>query len=337
MLGPVMLLVLLSSVHSLWLNAHHSKRHRTRRLKLQVADANEAARSVDEAKAEVYRVALFGGRGVWARPAERERAAKLVRELESKTLITPALRDGTWELILSDVEPFRASAFFLALGEAVEANIKDGASDGALTVHSLATGGGEVGRVAHVIEEGGSRLLSLVELKSGSLPSLPLALTGTVISTGALSPAAAQSESTRQGESASFTLSLKNTSVQGSKVVYGLPSEGGLKPGVAPDLLSWVGNQLVPSGEIFSRVLDPLGGGQTALLQLSYADQDLMIWRTPRLGDHFFVLARGDAAAWPELEELRQRETSASTSALGSAFALGMLNPFFSRAAGLRK
>merc|ERR1719389_345731 len=79
--------------------------------------------------------------------------------------------------------------FFLALAEAVEANLIKDASDGALTVHSLATGGGEIGRVAHVVEGNGTRLHSLVELKSGSLPSLPVALTGTVISSGELASA----------------------------------------------------------------------------------------------------------------------------------------------------
>ena len=79
--------------------------------------------------------------------------------------------------------------------------------------------------------------------------------------------------------------------------------------------------------------LDPLGGGQLASLELSYADDDMMVWRTPRLGNHFFVLARGDDKAWPAMDELRARQAAGSTSRspVGSAFALGMLNPFFSR------
>ena len=102
-----------------------------------------------------------------------------------------------------------------------------GASDGALTVHSLATGGGEVGRVAHVVEGNGERLHSLVELKSGGLPSLPLALTGTVISSGLLSAEAAASESAPSSQP--FSLTLQNTSVQDSAVRYGLPREGSLR------------------------------------------------------------------------------------------------------------
>ena len=109
-------------------------------------------------KAALLKVALLSGRGAWARPSERVAAAQLVESLEQaaeQNGEAPSLRDGTWELVLSDVEPFRASTFFLALGEAVEALIQKGASDGALTVHALATGGGEVGRVAHVVEGGG--------------------------------------------------------------------------------------------------------------------------------------------------------------------------------------
>ena len=243
---------------------------------------------------------------------------------------------ASWELIASDVEPFRASTFFLALGEAVEKNIQVGASDGALTVHSLATGGGEVQRVAHVVEEGGTRLHSLVELRSGSLPSLPLALTGTVVSSGELRRASAASDAT----TADFELELKNTTVQESAVRYGLPNEGGLQPGSEPNALSWIGDQLVPSGDIFARVLNPLtssGKPNTAELRLSYCDDDLMIWRTPRLGNHYFAFARGQAEAWPAMEEVRQRQAKARPSPIGSAFALGMLNPFFTRAAGLRK
>lgn len=274
-------------------------------------------------KQRLLRESLLSGRGAWARPDERQRVAALVQELEDAQPEPATLCDGTWELICSDVEPFRASVFFLALGEAVEANIMNGASDGALTVHSLATGGGEVGRVAHVIEDGGARLHSLVELRSGSLPSLPLALSGTVISSGELS----------QTSPPTYALALKNTSVQDNRVVYGLPTDGGLRPGEQRGVLSWIGDQVVSSGEIFSSMLDPLGGGQEAALRLSYADDEMMVWRTPQLGNHFFVLTRGEEEAWPAMDELRARQAAGTTtrSPVGSAFALGMLNPFFSR------
>lgn len=293
-----------------------------------------------DTKATLLRSALLSGRGAWARPDERDNIASLVAELEATTSGDAAiLEDGTWELIASDVEPFRASTFFLALGEAVEGLISRGASDGALTVHSLATGGGEVGRVAHVVEGGGTRLHSLVELRSGSLPSIPLALAGTVISSGELSASSSSSTSAGAaggGDGTAYSLLLRNTTVQESQVKYGLPSDGGLKPGVEGSVLQWIGDQLVPSGDIFERVLDPLGGAPAAELRLTYSDGDLMIWRTPRLGDHFFVLARGSAEAWPAMEELRRRQATASQSTLGSLAALGMLNPFFTRAAGLR-
>jgi len=126
--------------------------------------------------------------------------------------------------------------------------------------------------------------------------------------------------------------------VQQNEVRYGLPTEGGLAPGVERSLLSWIGDQTVPSGEVFSRVLEPLGGGPSAQLRLSYSDGELMVWRAPKLGDHFFVFVRGEEETWPAMEETRRRQASSATqSAVGSAFALGMLNPFFSRAAGARK
>jgi len=297
--------------------------------------------SLKDTKASLLKQALIGGRGVWSRPAEREEAATLIENLERHPRPSGGcvLQDGTWELVLSDVEPFRASVFFLALAEAVEANLIPNASDGALTVHSLATGGGEVGRVAHVIEGGGSRLHSLVELTSGSLPSLPVSLAGTVVSSGELS--VADEDDDRSGTV--FSLSLRNTTVQESRVRYGLPTDAGLRPGVQPDFLSWIGDQLVPSGEIFSSVLDPIGGGQTALLELSFSDDEMMVWRTPRLASagsdkgHFFCFLRGREASWPAMDELRRRGETAKESTIGSAFALGMLNPFFSRRAGIKR
>ena len=119
--------------------------------------------------------------------------------------------------------------------------------------------------------------------------------------------------------------------------MIGLPSEGGLKPGVEGTVLSWIGDQLVESGDIFSRVLEPLGGSAQAELQLSFSDDELMVWRTPSLGNHYFVFTRGDAEQWPAMDELRARQATQSQSPIGSAFALGMLNPFFTRAAGLKK
>ena len=75
-------------------------------------------------------------------------------------------------------------------------------------------------------------------------------------------------------------------------------------------MLSWVGNELVASGAIFARVLEPLGGAPTAALRLSFSDDELMVWRTPGLGDHYFVLARGEPDAWPAMDELRSRQAS---------------------------
>eukprot|EP00325_Prymnesiales_sp_UTEX-LB-985_P006116 CAMPEP_0174708676 /NCGR_PEP_ID=MMETSP1094-20130205/10868_1 /TAXON_ID=156173 /ORGANISM="Chrysochromulina brevifilum, Strain UTEX LB 985" /LENGTH=131 /DNA_ID=CAMNT_0015907265 /DNA_START=8 /DNA_END=403 /DNA_ORIENTATION=+ len=130
-------------------------------------------------------------------------------------------------------------------------------------------------------------------------------------------------------------MKLQNTTVQESRIKYGLPTEGGLLPGVEPNLLSWIGDQLVESGDIFQRVLEPIGGSQTAELRLSFADEELMVWRTPT--GHFFVFAKGRAEDWPAMDELKARQAKGmQRSVVGAASALGMLNPFFTRAAGLR-
>eukprot|EP00548_Thalassiothrix_antarctica_P015650 CAMPEP_0194178270 /NCGR_PEP_ID=MMETSP0154-20130528/11909_1 /TAXON_ID=1049557 /ORGANISM="Thalassiothrix antarctica, Strain L6-D1" /LENGTH=306 /DNA_ID=CAMNT_0038893167 /DNA_START=142 /DNA_END=1059 /DNA_ORIENTATION=- len=276
---------------------------------------------VEDIKNSILKAALLSGRGVWSRPKESSETKDLISKLEQETSENK-LQDGCWELVLSDIEPFRASIFFLALASAVEANLIPNAADNALTVHSLATGGGEIGRVAHIVEQ--SVLHSLVELRSGSLPSLPLALTGTVVSSGELL--------TSKNDASSYDLLLRNTTVQGNQMKYGLPQEGGLKPFVNNDMLSWIGDQVVPSGDIFSSVLDPLGGGQDVRMKVTYADNDMMVWRTPDLpGDHYFCFVKGDRANWPEFDDMktRQQKNNAASSPIGSAFALGMLNPFF--------
>ena len=328
-------------------------------------DINNTQSSLENIKSSIFKTALLSGRGVWSRPCEATNSYALISQLESyqqdslqgdnasssttsiSTPRAPQLKDGFWELVLSDIDPFRASVFFLALASAVEQNLMKDASDNALKVHSMATGGGEVGRVAHVIQKNGTELHSLVELRSGSLPSLPLSLSGTVISSGELTPR-------NEGKDTSFfDLKLCNTTVQGSNVNYGLPSEGGLKPGVNTNLLSFIGDQFVPSGDIFSFILDPIASsntnpisdgkkqikGNNAELQLTYADDDMMVWRIPQL-DHFFCFVKGDRQMWPAFDEMEKRLKDSSTtdkrppSLIGSAFALGMLNPFFSRRAG---
>ena len=58
---------------------------------------------------------------MWARPEESQAISALVTELEDSTSDgegspREAALDGTWELVYSDIEPFRASTFFLAVG-----------------------------------------------------------------------------------------------------------------------------------------------------------------------------------------------------------------------------
>ena len=71
------------------------------------------------------------------------------------------------------------------------------------------------------------------------MPSLPLALAGTVVSTADL-------ERSSGDESSSFALRLQSTSVQESRVQYGLPADGGLRPFENAEWLDWIGDQFAP-------------------------------------------------------------------------------------------
>merc|ERR1712187_932845 len=104
---------------------------------------------------------------------------------------------------------------------------------------------------------------------------------------------------------------LRNTSVQESAIRYGLPLNGGLQPGEDRSLLSFIGDQLVPSGDIFASVLGEI---PEVLLEPTFIDKDLLIWRTPGIKGHYFVFERGEVSSWPALAELEQQEGRTQTS-----------------------
>eukprot|EP00568_Trieres_chinensis_P009515 CAMPEP_0183300698 /NCGR_PEP_ID=MMETSP0160_2-20130417/7031_1 /TAXON_ID=2839 ORGANISM="Odontella Sinensis, Strain Grunow 1884" /NCGR_SAMPLE_ID=MMETSP0160_2 /ASSEMBLY_ACC=CAM_ASM_000250 /LENGTH=324 /DNA_ID=CAMNT_0025463165 /DNA_START=45 /DNA_END=1015 /DNA_ORIENTATION=+ len=290
---------------------------------------------LEAAKTALLRTALVTGRGAWARPAERRALSELVSSLEDEARSTElselgtASVDGTWELIASDLEPFRASAFFLALASRVESDLRRGASTAALSVHRLATSASEVERTAWNIE--GGTLKSLVQLKVGSVPSLPLALEGVVVSSASMRSLDAPTSSV----SSKWEITLTDTSVHRNRLKYGLPQESGLTPFENDSWLKFISGQVAPSGEIFSSAL---GKSPTAILDITLVGEDVLIARVPDLDkDSYFVFLKSDleSSPWGDvMDEIDERDKEGqSRSLLGSAAALGMLNPFFSRRA----
>jgi PAP_fibrillin len=75
----------------------------------------------DSIKKEIMVLAATTNRGQLATQDEKDAVADLVYQLENLNP-TPVTTDtsklgGTWDLIFSDVQPFRSSPFFMAIGE----------------------------------------------------------------------------------------------------------------------------------------------------------------------------------------------------------------------------
>jgi len=167
--------------------------------------------------------------------------------------------------VYTNTEPFLASPFFLALRELFGDDSE--AASRAFRLHRLATSSGEFGKVRHKLEA--SQLVSEVELRVGTLPGVPLALTGTVVSTADL-----------EMEDGGFKerLRIRNTSVKGTNVL--------------PALQNVLGGTMqlpttVPVSDLYSRFR---GQVPESSLLCVYLDADMRIVRTS--DDDVFVFCR---------------------------------------------
>ncbi|KAG5184827.1 hypothetical protein JKP88DRAFT_180909, partial [Tribonema minus] len=136
----------------------------------------------DSIKKEIMLLAATTNRGQLASDDEKSTVSDLVYQLEALNP-TPVTNDdiaigGTWELIFSDVQPFRSSPFFMAVGELFQDDRSRGET--AFALHRAATANGEIGRVRQMIS--GSELTSEVDLRVGLLSGVPFSLSGTVVS-----------------------------------------------------------------------------------------------------------------------------------------------------------
>jgi hypothetical protein len=143
-------------------------------------DFYERAKLRVDLKAALVRLGASSGRGQFFSTAECAKACEYVAQLESVGLpALPSDLTGTWDLVLTDVEPFRASPFWWALGSALDA-FKPGAAKRIFPAHRLATSVGEVGRVRQTIDlvsvdpsvAATGWLTSEVGIKAGVLPGL---------------------------------------------------------------------------------------------------------------------------------------------------------------------
>ena len=259
-------------------------------------DFYERARQRVDLKAALVQLGATSGRGQFLSEAECSHACEYVAQLEAVGLpALPSDLEGTWDLVLTDVEPFRASPFWWALGSALDA-FRAGAAARIFPAHRLATSVGEVGRVRQRIEmvgDGGGAaglLTSEVGIKAGVLPGLPLAFTGDVVSS-----AEVELHDDESGAVGTLAAKLLVTSVRHSAVQYGYVAPGGQTSRGELSLGRLFDGRALPVGHWLRRAA---GGGDAGssrpLLRTSYLDDEVRISRTA--DEHFFVFVRADAA-----------------------------------------
>ncbi|CAN0153756.1 unnamed protein product [Ascophyllum nodosum] len=215
-------------------------------------------------KREILSIAASSNRGQVATQEEKDSAMDLVYHLEALNPTPDATNvnriGGVWELVYSDVQPFRVSPFFMAFGELF--GEEKGRADTAFALHRAATANSEIGRVRQIISE--ATLISEVDLKVGFVPGLPLELKGTVVTKARLSRISADS----------FNVAVESTSVKNN------------------NLLTFLDNASVPVERIYSSLR---GGVPESKLSTFYLDEDMRISRTS--DEHVFVFVRAPAAS----------------------------------------
>ena len=260
-------------------------------------DFYERAKLRVDLKAALVRLGASSGRGQFFSTAECAKACEYVAQLEAVGLpALPSDLTGTWDLVLTDVEPFRASPFWWALGSALDA-FKPGAAKRIFSAHRLATSVGEVGRVRQTIDlvsvdpsvAATGWLTSEVGIKAGVLPGLPLAFSGDVVTT-----AEVQLLGDETGAVGALSAKLLDTVVRRSTLLYGYVALGGTTSRGELSLGRLFDDRALPVGNMLRSVR---GGGDAdvakrPLLRTSYLDEELRISRTP--DEHFFVFVRAD-------------------------------------------
>ena len=286
-------------------------------------DFYERAKQRVDLKAALVRLGASSGRGQFFSTAECAKACEYVAQLEAVGLpALPSDLTGTWDLVLTDVEPFRASPFWWALGSALDA-FKPGAAKRIFPAHRLATSVGEVGRVRQTIDlvsvdpsvAATGLLTSEVGVKAGVLPGLPLAFTGDVVTT-----AEVQLLGDETGAVGTLSAKLLDTVVRRSTLLYGYVASGGTMSRGELSLGRLFDDRALPVGNMLRSVR---GGGDAdvakrPLLRTSYLDEELRISRTP--DEHFFVFVRADdsgvlrrVSSSPSTTESRRVSSSPST------------------------
>lgn len=225
---------------------------------LPLTDIDASSKQREELKCRLFQLSALSNRGQLADLEQQNEALNIVAELEG--MGPPPGTDwrdvnGRWELVWSDVAPFRISPFFLTLGKLFG---EQRAAEDFFRLHRLATSGSEIGRARQIITS--SEVASEIEISTG-LPSIPFAIKGTVVT---------RASATKDGDRA-LRLQLKSTGVTDSNL-FSFINGGNL-----PEL---------PVGELIGSI----GALPSITMSTDYVDGDLRISRAE--DDHYYVFVR---------------------------------------------
>lgn len=127
-----------------------------------------------EALVDLLRLASSTGRGEFATASQKDRAAKLIENLEfSNPTANPTdspLIQGTWELVYSSTQLFRSSPFFMAGRAVCETEDQAKQYDWFCDMHRGALAISNIGAVRQIISA--TRMVSEFEVKAGAVPFL---------------------------------------------------------------------------------------------------------------------------------------------------------------------
>ena len=256
-----------------------------------------------EIKTSLLTIGATSDRGQFASEEERGRIAECVARLEClpSDASRPSELEGEWDLVLTDVEPFRASPFWWQLKRTLD-DFRMGAGVRVLPAHRLATSVGEIGRVRQRfenMEQGADAVLtSEVDLRAGFLPGVPLAVRGTVVTTASVEVVGADGAEDAGAAASAFGASeiaakLVRTAVRSSRLLYGFAGAGGATSMGELSLPFLDAPSGLPVGDLFDR----LGGDAAAAtkrprLRTTYLDDEFRISRTE--DEHYFVFRRAE-------------------------------------------
>jgi hypothetical protein len=221
-------------------------------------------------KEKLYLLSARTSRGGLASDSEKGEIAYLVNSLEElNASLSPAREaDGTWELIYTNTQLFRSSPLFMAARALLKTEDEAAKFNQFCALHLKALRFTRIGRVTQIVTP--NTLRSEFETEVPLFPGLPIAITGTIVSTADI----------EFSDRNSWTLGLDTTRIK----------EGSSNVPILNNFLdNFTGLPLKAVGNALESRL-PSYSNPKPVFRTVYLDEDLRISRDQ--DDHVFVYSK---------------------------------------------